>query len=617
VARNTAITGLVCILLIGVLATTLRAGERLDIKLLDSQFHALRAYFPRAAPDVVVVGIDEATVAQFPEPMSLWHPYLARFLQAMIRAKPAVVGIDMVLPDRSFDSVAPGYDKALLIGLIEARREFPLVLALTVDPSGKPRQIHPPFAAAAGEDATGYALLPVDRDGVVRRFDEKLGDDGTTVPTLAGQMARHRGIVPRAGYIDFARGAAFDYVPLQTILSWAESGDGKLDLIRLDLGLSDSSGVLVWPETGGVKLAETFRGKPVLLGSMLQFVDRQHAPVNLMAGDNGEYYTPGVLLHAQALRTITGGGVINYVSFAIPALLAVAVALLWLWPLGPVAALSVFFIVTASCVAASTALLVRGWWLPVSGVVFTSLLALAGRYGVGTMLRLRERHKLRHAFSGYVSPAVMDEILAGQLSPELGGMSKFVCVMFSDIRGYTTRSEGMEPQTVIGFLNRYYEQVVQLIHAHGGSVVSFMGDGIMAMYGAPKPLANPCADAFAAACEMLEYVRRFNADLRAAGEAPIEIGIGLHGGDAVVGHVGATSRHDYTVIGDVANVASRLEGLTKEVGYRLVCSRVVAEQLPRADAVVPLGLLSIKGHSPVEARGYDKVLKVQTMRVAR
>ena len=160
---------------------------------------------------------------------------------------------------------------------------------------------------------------------------------------------------------------------------------------------------------------------------------------------------------------------------------------------------------------------------------------------------------------------------------------------------------------LVEFLNRYYEQVVQLIHARGGSVVSFMGDGIMAVFGAPKPLANPCAEAFAAACEMLDYVRRFNADSRAAGEPPIEIGIGLHGGEAVVGHVGATSRHDFTAIGDVTNVASRLEGLTKEVGYRLVCSRVVAEQLPRADAGTPLGLQSIKGHSPVEAYGHDKV----------
>jgi class 3 adenylate cyclase/CHASE2 domain-containing sensor protein len=581
VARSTTITGLVCILLIGVVVTTFRVGATWDMKLLDAQFRVLRTHFPRPAPEVVLVGIDEATVAQFPEPMTLWHPHLARFLQAMARARPAAVGFDLVLPDRSFEAIAPGYDKALLKGIIGARREFPLVLALTVDAAGKPRQIHPPFVAAAGAGATGYALLPVDRDGVVRRFDENLGEGGSPVPTLAGQMARRIGIEPRAGFIDFARGAAFDYLPLQTVLAWAESGDARLQ--------------------------QAFRDKPVLLGSVLQFVDRQRMPVNLTAWDTGADDAPGVMLHAQALRTMAGGGAIANVSSAIPVLLAVAAALLWLWSLRLVAALFVLFAVVAACVAGSTALLAHGSWLPVSGVMFTSLLALGGRYGVDTTFKLRERRKLRHAFSGYVSPSVMDEILAGQLSPGLGGVNKFVCVMFSDIRGYTTRSEGMAPEAVIAFLNRYFEQVVQLIHARGGSVVSFMGDGIMAMFGAPKPLANPCAEAFAAACEMLDYVRHFNADSRAAGEKPIEIGIGLHGGEAVVGHVGATSRHDFTAIGDVTNVASRLEGLTKEVGYRLVCSRVVAEQLPRADAVIPLGLQSIKGHSPVEACGYDKV----------
>ena len=193
------------------------------------------------------------------------------------------------------------------------------------------------------------------------------------------------------------------------------------------------------------------------------------------------------------------------------------------------------------------------------------------------------------------------------LNPALGGVNKFVCVMFSDIRGYTTRSEGMRPDAVIAFLNRYFEEVVNLIHAHGGTVVSFMGDGIMAVFDAPKPLPNPCAEAFAAARAMLQHVREFNARSQAAGEAPIEIGIGLHAGEAVAGHVGSASRHDYTVIGDVTNVASRLEGVTKEVGYRLVCSKVVADQLAGSSTAVPLGPQAIRGHSPVEVYGYDKI----------
>jgi len=201
----------------------------------------------------------------------------------------------------------------------------------------------------------------------------------------------------------------------------------------------------------------------------------------------------------------------------------------------------------------------------------------------------------------------MDEILAGHLRPELGGTRKFVCVMFSDIRGYTMRSERMAPEQIIRFLNRYFDRVVALIHERGGSVMCFMGDGIMAVFGAPKPLDNPCREAFEAARAMLAFVAELNRQLVAEGEPSLDIGIGLNAGEAVVGHVGSSSRHDYSAIGDVTNVASRLEGLTKETGYHVVLSKVVAERLGRLADLAPLGPMALKGHTPVEAFGYDKV----------
>ena len=102
-------------------------------------------------------------------------------------------------------------------------------------------------------------------------------------------------------------------------------------------------------------------------------------------------------------------------------------------------------------------------------------------------------------------------------------------------------------------------------------------------------------------------MREFNERSLASGEAPIEIGVGLHAGEAVIGHVGSSTRHDYTAIGDVINVASRLEGVTKEVGYRLVYSSIVAEALPGKTPHEPLGFQQIKGHTPVDAYGYDRI----------
>jgi adenylate cyclase len=134
-----------------------------------------------------------------------------------------------------------------------------------------------------------------------------------------------------------------------------------------------------------------------------------------------------------------------------------------------------------------------------------------------------------------------------------------------------------------------------------------MGDGIMAVFGAPKTLDNPCREAFETAREMLKYVSQLNAEFRVEGVAPMEIGIGLHAGEAVVGHVGSSQRHDYTAIGDVTNVASRLESLTKEAGYRVVVSRVVADALGPEAGLTALGPMAIKGHTPVDVYGYDKV----------
>lgn len=572
----------VAVLLIGTLIGAFRITEPLDLKLLDSQFRLLRAWFPQPAPrEVVVVGVDEDTAQRFPEPITLWHAHLSRFLGAMAVARSAVVGIDIVLPDRSYEAVLPGSDKLLMKGLLEARRSFPIVLALTVDPSGKPRTIHPPFVTLAGPGGMGYALFPLDRDGVVRRFDERLGEGGEPVPTLPGQMARHLKIEPRAGLIDYWRGASFEYVPLHRVLEWHAANDRQA-------------------------LERAFHDKPVLLGMLLPFMDRQPAPVPLAAWEPGALDTPGVLLHAQVLRNLLGNGFIQRVPAVAVAGLSALLAALWFLSASATLVVAAYVVLGALLFTASTGLLIQGWFLPISAPLLATTLALGGRNGYDTLLKLRERRRLRASFSGYVSPPVMEEILAGRIRPGLGGEKKFVCVMFSDIRGYTTRSERMTPEQVIRFLNRYFEQVVALIHERGGGVVSFMGDGILAVFGAPKPLENPSRAAFEAARGMLKYVVELNVQFGAEGEAPMDIGIGLHAGEAVIGHVGSSTRHDYTAIGDVINVASRLESVTKEAGYRVVVSRTVAELLGGPDALTPLGPMAIKGHSPVEAYGYDK-----------
>jgi class 3 adenylate cyclase len=573
----------IAILLLGAAGTGLRWTALLDYKLLDVQFAVLRSLQPQTPQrDVVIVGIDESTVKAFAEPVSLWHRHLGQFLGALASARPAVLGIDIVLPERSYEAVAPGYDVALLRGLIEARRAYPLVLAMTVDPAGKTRPVHLPFIKAAGDGASGFALMALEADGVVRRFDEGLGERGEKVPTLAGQMARRLGIEPRDGLIDFARGVAFDYIPLHQVLSWHAAQDTT-------------------------RLASAFQGKAVLLGTVLRFEDRQRMPVALAAWERGEISSPGVLVHAQVVRNLLGRGLLHAMPLAAVMALTLVATLLWWVSARAVLLVLVALALIAGLAALSTLLLHAGWHLPVVWAALTGFTALGARNGYEALLQLREQRRLRLAFGGYVSPEVMREILAGGISPELGGVKRFVCIMFSDIRGYTTRSEHMTPEQVIGFLNRYFEETVAIIHRHGGSVVSFMGDGIMAVFGAPNTLDNACANAFEAGREMLAHVTEFNARQRHEGEPPVDIGVGLHAGEAVVGHIGSSARHDYSAIGDATNVASRIESLTKDAGYRLLCSRAVMERLQSTQMLTPLGPSAIKGHAPVEVWGYDRL----------
>ncbi|MCM2329483.1 MAG: adenylate/guanylate cyclase domain-containing protein [Lysobacter sp.] len=556
----------------------------LDRHLIDVQFALARSPEPARVElpvEVIVVGIDLETVRAIDEPMTLWHARLGRFLEGMRAAKPAAVAIDLVLPERSYESVLPGLDSALARGLVMSRSTFPTVLAQTVDEDGRHRQIYPAFVSAAGIDP-GYALWDVDPDGVIRRFNERLGAHGETVPTLAGQMVRALGRQPREGYIDFSRGAPLSYVPFLEVLESIERGD-----------------------TDGLR--RKFEGKAVFVGSVMPLVDTVRLPVRLAAWGPTAEATPGVILQAHATRVLLADRMLAPVPATAVALLAALAALLSGLLAKPIQGTIVATAVVAGAALAANAALDSTRILPIATIMLAAASGWAGRQGVAIIHRLLERHRLRQSFSGYVSPGVMEEILKGKLSPGADGEHRYVCLLFSDIRGYTTRSESMKPADLLAFLNRYFDGVVDIIHGHGGTVACFMGDGIMAVFGAPQDLGNPCDAAFRAAKAMLENLGSVNSKLLAEGLATIDIGIGLHAGEAVLGHVGGRQRHDYSAIGDVTNVASRLESSTKEAGFRIVLSDEVAGRLPDRAGLVALGPMSLKGHTPVVAHGFDPI----------
>jgi class 3 adenylate cyclase len=173
------------------------------------------------------------------------------------------------------------------------------------------------------------------------------------------------------------------------------------------------------------------------------------------------------------------------------------------------------------------------------------------------------------------------------------------------VRGFTTLSEGRAPDAIIHVLNRYFDRMAPCVHARGGSVDSYIGDGLMAHFGHPGTLGNPCQAAFEAARAMLVALEGFNRELAAEGHPELHIGIGLHAGEAVVGYIGSRERHEYTAIGDTVNVASRVEGLTKEAGHPVVVTAAVVRHLDEPAELVPLGPRAIKGHTAMDVFGWS------------
>lgn len=262
----------------GLLASLTPLCERLDARLLDAQWRLLRKFAIRPAPDeILVVGVDEQTAAGIREPAGLWHQPLGLALARIAAARPAAIGITLPLPERSFDEVRPGSDRALLLGLAAARDNGPLVATLSIDPRTRgARPIHPPFLALLQEERLGLGLLAREEDGVTRRFSLSIPTEDGAFPTLTGRLCRVLQRQCGDGYLHFALGAPLRYIPLHQVLS----------------------------ATDMAPLERAFHKRIVLLGETLQHSDRIDVPVSFAGWEDASRRDmPSVVVQALALRT--------------------------------------------------------------------------------------------------------------------------------------------------------------------------------------------------------------------------------------------------------------------------------------------------------------------------
>ncbi|MEP7068864.1 MAG: CHASE2 domain-containing protein [Usitatibacter sp.] len=252
-------------------------SSALDDRLLDREWQLLRRFAPKPAPDdIIVVGIDPASVESIPAPPGLWHEQLGLALARIASAKPRAIGFNYPLPERSYDAIHPGLDRALLVGVAAAVRNGPFVAALNIDARTRSaRRIHTPFLAALGDSRLGIGLLARDDDGVTRRFSLAIPTEDGSFPTFAGRLCRALSKECGDGLIDYSLGPALRYVPLRKVL-----------------------------ETPDLTLLERlFRERIVLVGEVQPYADRIAAPVNLAGWEGPGRDSPAIVVHAQSLRT--------------------------------------------------------------------------------------------------------------------------------------------------------------------------------------------------------------------------------------------------------------------------------------------------------------------------
>jgi adenylate cyclase len=243
----------------------------------------------------------------------------------------------------------------------------------------------------------------------------------------------------------------------------------------------------------------------------------------------------------------------------------------------------------------------HGFWLPMVAPLVALAASTFGGVGYQYVVEGREKRRVKRLFSRVVPKDVYEQLLANPNGAQLGGQRRRMTVFFCDIRGFTTVSERGEPEAIVGQLNEYFSRMVPIVFAHRGTVDKFVGDMIMALFGAPLDDPEHADHAVQTALAMSAGLAQLNQEWTAAGKTPLDIGVGINTGDMVAGNLGSEQIMSYTVIGDNVNLAARLESLNKEYHTRIVISEATRAALRGRYDIRALGTVLVKGKTqPVE-----------------
>jgi adenylate cyclase len=525
--------------------------------------------------DLVVVQIDAHTFSAFNNSGlgknggSQWpfsRRYHARVIQRVAAGHPKAIAYDVQFTERSKDPTA---DEDLATAVWKAGH---VVLATTeVGPHGSTNVFGGDAVVKQIGAHVGNGLVPADPDGVIRHMQFQIDELRTLGLVTADVVAGHKIKTPSGNqaWIDFAG-------PPGTVKTYS---------------FSDVMFGKVPPSA--------FTNKIVIIGPSAPTLQDIHA-----TAASGSDWMSGAEIQGNAAETALHDFPLRSVSTPIDLLLVVLLAMI-----APLAALRLSgWLPSALALVAGAVYAVvvqfafdHGKVLLFAYPIGALVVSLIGTLAVHYLLEAFERSRTRAVFSRFVPEAVVGQVLeraGGEL--RLGGEQVYGTVLFTDLRGFTTFSEKLEAAEVIDLLNRYLARMTDVVLAHGGTLMSFTGDGFMAVFGAPLEQEDHADRAVEAALEMLEvHLPSFNEWLSGEGfEKGFKMGIGINTGPFMAGNVGSEQRLEYTAIGDTINTASRIEGMTKGTPYALFLADATRDALVRPPAeLAEVGEMPVRGRS--------------------
>lgn len=531
--------------------------------------------------DPVIITITEDTLRQFPYRSPLNRVFLAQLITVLSEKGARAIGLDIL-----FDQpTEPAADEALAQVLHHSAT--PVFVAYADHETLNVQQ------QAFLEQYTtgmrrGYVNLFLDNaDGVARTiFPGRIAPNGQFIPGLAVALA---GVTPP---------------PEPLPLRYRGLAPGAPDDQLL-------SAFKIYPAHLAAMLPTSWlAGRLVLVGADLQetATDVWKTPFSALLGYR-KGHLPGVVIHAHAMAQLLQNQPLPvtppwavFSLYLVAALLGVAMTRLD-WPVWAdmglvIGLISGFGVLTF-------------WWygqggglLPLGGPALALLIAVSGAHAIATRQERRQKRFIQGAFARYLHPDWVKQLVADPNLLRLQGERRELTILFTDVANFTTTSEDLPPATLVWVLSHYLEGMTEIIIAHGGAVNKYLGDGIMVLFGAPVMQEDHARRAVRCALALDQFAEKFRTQATDPDGTPVAFGetrIGVHTGEVTIGNFGSHARLEYTAIGDVANAASRLEGLNKHIGTRIAVSdaaRIHAEQQETTDLrFQPIGRIVVKGKS--------------------